>query len=70
MVTRHFAAFGAWRPILNQGAHIKAFTIFEANRRRNPFLATHATYMDFFGFGHFEPPTFCLPLSSRCLWAD
>ena len=43
VVTRHIAALGAWRPILNQVAHVKAFTIFETNGRRNQFTATHAT---------------------------
>ncbi len=66
IVTGHIAASGAWRPILNEGVHIKAFLIFEANRGGNQFLATHATQVNFFGFGHFEPPPFCLSLFNRC----
>ena len=62
IVTRHISASRAWRPIFNEGLHIKALPIFEGNRRRNQFLATHATNMDFFGFGHVEHPP-SLPMS-------
>ena len=65
IVTRHISASGTWRPSLNEGLHIKALLIFEDNRRRNQFLATHATNMDFFAFGHVEPPTSCLPTPRR-----
>ena len=65
IVTGHISASWAWRPIFNEGLHIKALLILEDNGRRNQFLATHATNMDFFGFGHLEPPTACFSTPRR-----
>jgi len=60
IVTRHFAAPWARRPFLNEPFQIKAFLVLENNGGGNPFAASHAAYMNFFGLGHFEPPHSCL----------
>ena len=56
IITGHLAASWARRPIFNQFIQIKAFLAFETNGGRNPFPATHAAHMNFFGLGHFKPP--------------